>query len=81
MAEELTVDEIAHNYSVMADSVNLINGIIAGTERELYTTEEKKECVTRNVEHLQIMLSKAYWTTEDMTAVNSAVTAGQGYTA
>ena len=81
MSQELTVEEIAQHYSAMTDSVNLINGIIAGTERELYTTEEKKECVTRNVAHLQIMLSKDYWTTEDMTAVNSAVTAGQGYTA
>ena len=82
MSEELyTEDEIAHNYTVMGHSVALINGIIAGTERELYSTEEKKECVGRNVEHLELMVAKDYWTNESMTAVNSAITAGNGYTA
>jgi hypothetical protein len=27
------------------------------------------------------MVAKDYWTDEDMTAVNSAITAGKGYTA
>jgi len=27
------------------------------------------------------MVAKDYWTSEDMTAVNAAITAGQGYTA
>jgi len=27
------------------------------------------------------MVAKDYWTDEDMTAVNAAITAGQGYTA
>lgn len=76
-----TSDEIAHNYTVMGDSVALINGIIAGTERELYTTDEKKECVNRNVQHLETMKAQDYWTSEDMTNVDKAITAGKGYTA
>jgi hypothetical protein len=40
-----------------------------------------KACVDRNVEHLELMVAKDYWTNEDMTAVNSAITAGNGYTA
>ena len=87
MAEEskeepkYTTDEIAHNYKCMGDSVTLINGIIAGTERTLYATDEKKECVNRNVQHLETMKAQAYWTSEDMTAVDKAITDGKGYIA
>ena len=79
--EELTTEEIAQNYTAMGHSVDLINAIIAGTEMADDTAEDKQACVDRNVEHLEIMVAKDYWTDEDMTAVNSAITAGQGYTA
>ena len=42
---------------------------------------ERQDCVNRNVEHLEIMVAKDYWTTEDMTAVNAAITAGKAHTA
>ena len=42
---------------------------------------EKQDCVDRNVEHLELMVAKDYWTTESMTAVNAAITAGNSYTA
>ena len=76
-----TAEEIAEHYSAMGDSVSLINSIIAGTEMADESAEDKQDCVDRNVEHLEIMVAKDYWTDEDMTAVNSAITAGQGYTA
>ena len=79
MSEELTKEEIAHNYTIMGHSVTLINGLIDGTARELYSTEEKKECMSRNIEHLEIMKAQDYWTTEDMTAVNKAITDGKEY--
>jgi hypothetical protein len=79
--EELTTEEIAQNYTAMGHSVDLINAIIAGDAMADDTAEEKQDCVDRNVEHLEIMVAKDYWTDEDMTAVNSAITAGQGYTA
>ena len=79
MADEITTEEIAQNYTSMGHSVALINGIIAEEERSLYTTEEKKECVNRNVKHLELMVAKDYWTSESMTAVDSAITAGKGY--
>ena len=78
---EKTTEEIAQNYTAMGHSVDLINAIIAGTAMADDTAEEKQDCVDRNVEHLEIMVAKDYWTDEDMTAVNSAITAGQGYTA
>ena len=79
MSEELTKEEIAHNYTIMGHSVTLINGLIAGTARGLYSTEEKKECMSRNIEHLETMKAQDYWTTEDMTAVNKAITDGKEY--
>ena len=30
-------------------------------------------CRARNVEHLELMVAKDYWTGEDMTAVNAAI--------
>jgi hypothetical protein len=78
---EKTAEEIAQDYTAMGHSVDLINAIIAGTAMEDDTAEDKQDCVDRNVAHLEIMVAKDYWTDEDMTAVNSAITAGQGYTA
>jgi hypothetical protein len=79
--DEKTTEEIAQDYTAMGHSVDLINAIIAGTEMADDEAEEKQDCVDRNVAHLEIMVAKDYWTDEDMTAVNSAITAGQGYTA
>ena len=78
---EKTAEEIAQDYTAMGHSVELINAIIAGTAMADDEAEEKQDCVDRNVAHLEIMVAKDYWTSEDMTAVNSAITAGQGYTA
>ena len=79
--EEKTTEEIAQDYTAMGHSVELINAIIAGTAMADDEAEDKQDCVDRNVAHLEIMVAKDYWTDEDMTAVNSAITAGQGYTA
>ena len=78
-----TAEEIAQDYTAMGYSVKLITDIIAGSAmtNEWDTAEEKQTCVDRNVEHLEIMVAKDYWTNESMTAVNSAITAGNGYTA
>ena len=81
MSDEKTTEEIAQDYTAMGHSVDLINAIIAGTEMADESAEDKQDCVDRNVAHLEIMVAKDYWTDEDMTAVNSAITAGQGYTA
>ena len=79
--DELTAEQIAQHYTAMGHSVDLINAIIAGTTMADDDAAEKQGCVDRNVEHLELMVAKDYWTTEDMTAVNAAITAGQGYTA
>jgi len=80
MSEEVrTAEEIAKDYEAMGHSVDLINGIIDGTQMADGTDEDKKDCVKRNVEHLEIMVAKDYWTNEDMTAVNSAIQSGNTY--
>jgi hypothetical protein len=79
--DELTAEEIAQHYTAMGHSVDLINAIIAGTAMADDDAADKQDCVDRNVEHLEIMVAKDFWTTEDMTAANAAITAGQGYTA
>jgi hypothetical protein len=81
MSDEKTTEEIAQDYTAMGHSVDLINAIIAGDAMADDEAEDKQDCVDRNVAHLEIMVAKDYWTDEDMTAVNSAITAGQGYTA
>ena len=79
--DEITSEQIAQNYTAMGHSVDLINAIIAGTEMADDDAADKQDCVDRNVGHLEIMVAKDFWTTEDMTAVNAAITAGNGYTA
>ena len=81
MENEITAEEIAQHYSAMGDSVDLINGIIDGSLMADDTQEDKNDCVDRNVRHLEIMVAKDFWTTEDMTDANSAITAGQNYLA
>jgi len=72
MSDELTADEIAGHYSAAMDSVNLINALMAQDSR----TTEEQDTVARNVEHLQLIVTKDYWTTEDLTPFNNAIAAG-----
>ena len=82
MSEDVkTAEDIAQDYTAMGHSVELINGIIAGTSMIDEEAADKQLAVDRNVEHLELMVAKDYWTTESMTAVNSAITAGNNYTA
>ena len=79
--DELTAEQIAQHYTAMGHSVDLINAIIAGTAMANDDAADKQDCVDRNVAHLEIMVAKDFWTTESMTAVNAAITAGKAYSA
>ena len=81
MSDTKTKEEIAQDYTAMGHSVELINAIIGGTAMADDTAEDKQDCVDRNVAHLEVMKAKDYWKNESMTAVDSAITAGKGYTA
>ena len=79
--ETPSAEDIAQHYTAMGHSVNLINRIIAGDEDEYMDAASRQDAVDRNTQHLEIMVAKDFWTDEDMTAVNTAITAGNGYTA
>ena len=81
MTDTPTAEEIAQHYTAMGHSVDLINDIVAGNQDDDMEAADRQDTVDRNVEHLQLMVAKDFWTNEDMTAVNAAITAGNGYTA
>jgi len=83
MTNTLTTEQIAQSYTAMGHSVSLITDVIAGNDPMMAaeSAAERQGCVDRNVEHLELMVAKDYWTSEDMTATNAAITAGNGYTA
>tara|TARA_R110002012_G_scaffold232971_1_gene405988 strand:+ start:291 stop:539 length:249 start_codon:yes stop_codon:yes gene_type:complete len=81
MSEVRTTEDITQDYLAMKDSINLINNIISGTEMVGKSAIDRQNTVDRNVEHLELMVAKDDWGSEDMTSSNSAITAGKAYTA
>ena len=67
--EQPTAEQIAQHYSAAMDSVNLINS----TKPEMMSDAEWTDTLKRNKEHLEIMVAKTYWTTEDLTPFNNAI--------
>ena len=70
--EVQTEEQIAQHYSAMQDSVNLLDEMRTNPPEDM-TDEEVADTISRNVEHLEIMVAKDYWTDEDMKAVNAAI--------
>jgi len=68
MSEVQTTEEIAQHYSAMGNSVDLLS---AG-QPEGMEDADWADTVSRNKEHLSLMLAKDFWTTEDMTAATAA---------
>jgi len=66
---ENTPEQIAKHYSAAMDSVNLIN---AG-KRAGMSDSDWADTVSRNKEHLKIMVAKEYWTTEDLTPLQAVI--------
>ncbi|MAO23261.1 MAG: hypothetical protein CMJ25_21115 [Phycisphaerae bacterium] len=79
--EDRTAEQLAQDYSAMGDSVSLITAVIAGDAMAEDDAEDRQDCVDRNTQHLEIMVAKSDWGSEDMTAINAAISAGNGYTA
>ena len=68
MADE-TAEKIAQHYSASMDSVNLIT---AGQPAGM-SDDDWAATLQRNKDHLDIMIAKDYWTTENMTPLKNAV--------
>ena len=78
--EERTTEEVAQIFKAAGDSVTVIG--IAKTEDE--TTDEYKDKIKRNVEHLEIIKgykkldeTTSIWTSEDFTAIDKAIVDGK----
>jgi hypothetical protein len=76
--ETPTTQEIAKHILSSFDSVNLINEEIQKT-----ITDEIKNTVERNIEHLEIMLSKEWFsdglTSEQRTDIDNSIANGKIY--
>ena len=68
MEQTLTPEEIQQHYNAAMDSVNLING----GKPEGMSDEDWAATVERNKAHLQIMLAKDFWTTQDLAPLQAA---------
>ena len=70
--DELTPEQIQKHYDAAMDSVNLLN---AGKPEDM-SDEDWTDCVSRNVEHLEIMVAKDFWTdAQDITVLQAAIDA------
>ena len=65
---DITPEDIQRHYDAAMDSCNLIN---AG-QPEGMDDADWADCLTRNKEHLRIMIAKDFWTTEDLTPLQQA---------
>ena len=68
MTEEITTEQIAKHYSAAMDSVNLINN----GQPEDTTDEDWADCLSRNKEHLRLMIAKDFWTNENLAPLQAA---------
>ena len=77
---ERTTEEITEIFNIAGDSVTIINTLAALSS----LTDEQKDEIKRNVEHLEFIKTftkedgtTSIWTTEDFTAQVAAVTLGK----
>jgi hypothetical protein len=71
--ENLTQEQIAKSVNAAFDSVNLINELNAKTDK----TQDDLDTISRNVEHLIVMMSKEWFvnalTSEQTSAINAII--------
>tara|TARA_Y100000593_G_scaffold92311_1_gene183484 strand:+ start:1984 stop:2232 length:249 start_codon:yes stop_codon:yes gene_type:complete len=79
-SEPRTTDRKAKDYRGMGHCAAWIDAIRDGLEEDM-TAEELKDTVSRNVKHLEFMVAFEDWGSEDMTAINAAITNGKAYLA
>ena len=67
--DQPSAEEVARHYSAAMDSVNLLN---AGKPQGM-NDAEWADTVKRNVEHLEIMVAKAWMQDQDLAPLNAAI--------
>jgi hypothetical protein len=66
---EYTDEEIKQQYESTLHSVELINKLKAKEG----LTKEETDSLNRNKQHVEIMLKRDYWTTEDLDPFRTAI--------
>lgn len=66
--ETPTVEEINRHFTAALDSVNLINSL-----KKDALTDEEKDIINRNKEHLQIMISKGWFSDDQVAQLESVL--------
>jgi len=74
-------DAIQQHYDTVIATVNIINGIIAGTVMTGEPPLVRQSNIDSGVLYLKDMVDRPYWTTHDMTSVPPAIVAGENYVA
>lgn len=72
--EVVTAEDRARIYASAMDSVTLIMDPEEDPEK---TAEERKGDLERNVKHLELIVAKPFWESEDLTPFSQAITAGK----
>ena len=76
-----TDEQKATDYTNMGSSVTVINNLIAGDASVIGEMIEarRKEKVATNYKSLEVIRAYDDWGSEDMTAVDKAITDGKGF--
>ena len=76
-----TAEELASDFTAMGHSIALITDVIAGDSMADDDAADRQDCVDRNVQHLELMVAKDDWGSEDLSASEAAISTGNGYSA
>ena len=89
MSEKRDSELKAKNYAAMLNGASVINTVIAthdkgsdATDADFahdMTHDQKKARVSRSMGYLEFMVALKDWGSEDMTAVNKAITDGKAF--
>lgn len=71
-SETLTTEEIDKHYSAATDSMNVINLLLDKTEHTMH----ELDLISRNVQHLEIMVSKNFWDFRNLEGFKNAISRG-----
>jgi len=71
MDEVKTPEKIARQYQAALDSVTLLDAVAANPD----AYADDSTVVSRNVEHLKLVVEWDFWTDEDLTPFNNAIAA------
>lgn len=66
---EITSEQILQHFNSAMDSVNLINQL----RSKPVLTEDEALIMAKNKEHLRVILSREYWTFEDLSDLRLAL--------